>query len=123
MARLVALVALLVSTLAASAAASPLNFPRRLVFVGNPDTPRTKSFVELLGKHFAEVRVADRQGFDPSSAEDADVVLLDWSQREAKFPNDPSPLGDRKLWKKPTVFLGSAGLLVAVQWQIIGGAG
>lgn len=123
MARLVALVAIVVGTLAGPVSASPPNFPRRLLFVGNPNTPRTKSFVDLLKKHFVEVRVAKREGFDPSLANDADVVLLDWSQGEAKFPNDPSPFGDRKSWKKPTVFLGSAGLLVAVQWQIIGGSG
>lgn len=50
MARLIALVTLVVSMLARPVDASPLSFPRRLVFVGNPGTPRTKSFVELLGR-------------------------------------------------------------------------
>jgi hypothetical protein len=123
MARLFSFAVITLATLASSVAAAPLDFPRRVLFIGNEDTPRTKAFVELLEKHFAEVRVAGRKDFDPASAADVDVVLLDWSQREAKFPNDPSPLGERSLWKKPTVFLGSAGLLVAVQWQIVGGSG
>lgn len=123
MSRLLALAALAVAFVARSAAASPLDFPRRILFVGNEDTPRTKAFAELLEKHFAEVRVANRKDFDPASVAGVDVVLLDWSQQEAKFPKDPSPLGARASWKTPTVFLGSAGLLVAVQWQIIGGAG
>ena len=105
------------------AAASPLSFPRRVLFVGNEDTPRTRAFVELLEKHFASVRVAARKGFDPASVKDADVVLLDWSQRDANFSNDASPLGKRSEWNKPTVFLGSAGLLVAMRWQMIGGSG
>ena len=118
-----ALAAFALAMLPASAAASPLDFPRRVLFVGNENTPRTKAFVELLENHFAEVLTADRKSFDSDSAEGVDVVLLDWSQQDAKFPDDPSPLGERASWQTPTVFLGSAGLLVAVQWQIIGGSG
>jgi hypothetical protein len=124
MLRVVGAVVVILATLVPSqAVASGSDSPRRVLFVGTPDSPRTTSFVELLEKHFARVRVADRKTFDPSSADDADVVLLDWSQGEANFPNDPSPFGDRKAWRKPTVFLGSAGLLVAMQWRIIGGSG
>lgn len=117
------LTAFALAALSAPVVAAPLDFPRRVLFVGNENTPRTKAFVELLDNHFAEVLTADRKSFDPATADGVDVVLLDWSQRDAKFPDDPSPLGDRASWKTPTVFLGSAGLLVAVQWQIIGGAG
>ncbi len=124
MLRVVSAVAVALTTFVSSqAVASGVSFPRRVLFVGAPDSPRTTSFVELLKKYFTEVRVADRKTFDPSSADDADVVLLDWSQSEANFPNDPSPFGDRKAWKRPTVFLGSAGLLVAKQWRVIGGSG
>ncbi|HWB13144.1 MAG TPA: hypothetical protein VG826_28220 [Pirellulales bacterium] len=109
--------------LALPVAASEPALPQRVLFVGNKDTARTRAFVQLLEKHFASVHVAARQGFDPASAGDADVVLLDWSQSDANFPNDPSPLGERSVWNKPTVFLGSAGLLVAVRWQTVGGSG
>jgi len=123
MARFLGLAAISFAVLAGPTAAAPLDAPKRVLFVGNEETPRTRAFVELLKKHFARVEVADRKTFEPSAAADSDVVLLDWSQRDAKFPHDPSPLGKREAWKKPTVFLGSAGLLVAVQWQIIGGSG
>lgn len=123
MPRLLAWAALALAMLIEPVTASPLDFPQCVLFVGSEGTARTKAFVELLERHFAEVRVADRKNFHPASAEGVDVVLLDWSQRDAKFPKDPSPLGERASWKTPTVFLGSAGLLVAVQWQIIGGSG
>jgi hypothetical protein len=34
-----------------------------------------------------------------------------------------SPLGKLEGWSRPTVLLGSAGLFMAGQWQLIGGAG
>jgi hypothetical protein len=50
-----------------------------------------------------------------------DVVLLDWSQ--ATSSTYISPLGDLESWDKPMVLLGSAGLMLAGPWSIIGGAG
>jgi hypothetical protein len=123
MARILGLATISFAVLVGPTSAAPLDAPRRILFVGNEGTPRTRAFVELLKQHFVQVEVADRKTFEPAAANAADVVLLDWSQQDAKFPHDPSPLGMRESWKKPTVFLGSAGLLVAVQWQIIGGSG
>ncbi|MFO0842112.1 MAG: hypothetical protein U0797_06885 [Gemmataceae bacterium] len=77
----------------------------------------------FLKKHFAKVAVAPRKGFDPAAARDADVVLLDWSQSEGSVDKATSPLGKLEGWTKPTVLLGSAGLFMAGQWQLIGGAG
>jgi hypothetical protein len=123
MARLLSVAAILLATLAGSVEASQLSFPRRVLFVGNQDTRRTAAFVELLEKHFAEVRVADRKSFKPAAAADVDVVLLDWSQQDTAPARDVSPLGDREEWSKPTVLLGSAGHLLAGPWQVIGGSG
>jgi len=50
-------------------------------------------------------------------------VLLDWSQSDSQLAKTPSPLGKIEEWSTPTVLLNSAGLLMAGQWQIIGGAG
>jgi hypothetical protein len=69
------------------------------------------------------VTLADRERFDPAKAKDADVVLLDWSQHDTDVRKAKSPFGKLEDWQKPTVLLGSAGLLLAGQWQIIGGAG
>ena len=103
-----------------AAAAEPL--PLKVLYVGN-DRERGADHESLLKQHFAKVTVARREGFDPATARDADVVLLDWSQSEDKVDKATSPFGKLEDWSKPTVLLGSAGLFMAGQWQIIGGAG
>src|SRR5829696_7441983 len=101
-------------------AADPL--PLRVLYVGN-DRDRAADYEAFLKQHFAKVTVARRDGFDPVTARDADVVLLDWSQSEGPVDKAVSPFGKLEDWSKPTVLLGSAGLFMAGQWQLIGGAG
>jgi hypothetical protein len=96
---------------------------KRVVYVGNAGTPRARAFEQFLRERFADVRVADREKFEPPSADDADVVLLDWSQRDNNSTNARSPFGPRESWSRPTVLLGSAGHLLAAPWRIIGGSG
>jgi hypothetical protein len=103
-----------------AAAAAPL--PLRVLYVGN-DRDRAADYESFLKPHFARVTVARRDGFDPATARDADVVLLDWSQSEGPVDKASSPFGQLEGWPKPTVLLGSAGLFMAGQWQLIGGAG
>src|SRR5262245_8371786 len=103
-----------------AAAAEPL--PLKVLYVGN-DRDRAADYEAFLKQHFAKVTTARREGFDPATARDADVVLLDWSQSESQLKETPSPFGKLEDWPKPTVLLGSAGLLMAGQWHIIGGAG
>jgi hypothetical protein len=102
------------------AAAEPL--PLRVLYVGN-NRERAADYESLLKQHFAKVTVASRDGFDPASARDVDAVLLDWSQSEGQVDKAKSPFGKLEDWSKPTVLLGSAGLFMAGQWQLIGGAG
>jgi hypothetical protein len=97
--------------------------PQSVIYIGNAGSERAAEYAEFLQRHFDQVTVADRKTFDPASAKDAGVVLLDWSQADARFPNDPSPLGSRDEWSRPTVLLGSAGLLLAMPWDLIGGSG
>jgi hypothetical protein len=93
-----------------------------VLYLGNPDTPRGRAYADFLGKHFRKVEIAERKGFDPKRAEPFDVVVLDWSQNER--PEKPmSPLGPKNTWGKPTVLLGSAGLLLAEAWEIVGTIG
>src|SRR5262245_2427240 len=105
---------------AAGQAAEPL--PLRVLYVGN-NRERADDYAAVLQEHFAEVTTARRDGFDPAAAREADVVLLDWSQSEGQVDKARSPFGKLEDWSKPTVFLGSAGLFMAGQWQLIGGAG
>lgn len=70
------------------------------------------------------VRAADNCGVDSHTlAQAVDVVLLDWSQSDGKLAATPLVLGPLAEWSKPTVLFSSAGLLIAGQWQVIGGAG
>jgi hypothetical protein len=97
--------------------------PLHVVYVGNSKSPRAADYEAFLKKHFKRVSVADRERFDPATAKAADVVLLDWSQSETDVRKAKSPFGNLEDWHRPTVLLGSAGLLLAGQWQLIGGAG
>jgi hypothetical protein len=84
---------------------------------------RPGQFAAHLKKYFAQVTVADRDGFDVAAAKTADVVLFDWGQGDSKMLDTLVPFGRLENWSKPTVLLNSAGLFVAGQWQLIGGAG
>jgi hypothetical protein len=106
-----------------NAPAGQPRLPLHVLYVGKADSARATDFAGLLKDHFARVTVADRVGFDPTKAAGADVVLLDWSQTETRSQEAESPFGKIEEWRKPTVLLGSAGLLLAGPWQIIGGAG
>jgi hypothetical protein len=106
----------------AALAAEP-KLPLHVFYVGSGPKPRVDAFAEFLKSHFTRVSMACREEFKPAQAEDADVVLLDWSQSEDDSRKATSPLGKVEEWSKPTVFLDSAGLIMAGQWQILGGAG
>jgi hypothetical protein len=107
--------------------------PLRVLYVGNKETDRARSYASFLGEKFTLLGVADRRTFDPTSVRDTDVVVLDWSQRDvernpavdiAHSERDlKSPLGERRAWVKPTVLLGSAGHLIAAPWKVFGGSG
>jgi hypothetical protein len=121
----VAIPSLLVGALAAvpSAAGEDHALPLRVLYLGNTKSARAQEFAKFLKGHFAEASVADRVDFDPSKAAAIDVVILDWSQSETDVRKAKAPFGELKEWSKPTVLLGSAGLLLAGSWQLIGGAG
>ncbi len=104
----------------------------RVLYVGNANSERGRSYSRFLGERFTGVGAAERESFDPSSAADADVVVLDWSQSDVRFERGAgslpeshlkSPLGERRRWDRPTVLLGSAGHLLAAPWKVFGGSG
>lgn len=99
----------------------------KVLYVGEPSTSsRARQYVAFLEKNFQRTESATRRGFDPKAANDFDVVLLDWPQSGTSTEQEwkqPSPLGAREVWRKPTVLLGSAGLNLAVVWKVRGGSG
>lgn len=107
----------------AHARAGSDRLPLRALYVGKAKSARADDYAAFLRRHCAHADVADRDGFEPVAAKDADVVLLDWSQPDGDLRTAACPLGKFEAWAKPTVLLGSAGLLVAAKWSLIGGAG
>ena len=98
----------------------------KVLYVGEPaNSARAKQVTGFLEKHVERVEAVNRRGFQPKQASEFDVVLLDWPQTGSteQERRQPSPLGDRTTWNKPTVLLGSAGLNLAVVWKVRGGAG
>src|SRR5262249_51368998 len=92
----------------------------RVLYVGAPSSPRGQAYAKFLSAHFRHAEATKRDGFDPAQAKAFDVVLLDWSQEER---NAKAPLGPKDAWAKPTVLLGSAGLLLAQAWEVHGAIG
>jgi hypothetical protein len=121
----VAIQSLLVAAFVAgpSAAGEAQVLPLRVLYVGNTKSERAQEFAKFLKGHFVQASIADRVDFAPEKAATIDVVILDWPQSETDIRKAKSPFGELKEWSKPTVLLGSAGLLLAGSWQLIGGAG
>jgi hypothetical protein len=107
----------------AMATAAEPRFPLHVAYLGNAGKPRATEFVDFLRTRFEQVTEKNRDDVDLESLRACDVVLLDWSQQDAEVEKAVSPLGPRAQWSKPTVLLGSAGLLLATPWSTIGGAG
>jgi len=125
---------LLLATVATAQAPAPAaaRQPLRVLFLGQPDTPRGKDFAAFLGEHFAAVQLADRWQWEQSLLQEADVVVLDWPQDDGisawmrkgdKTVVPKSLLGARADWTKPTVLVGSAGLNTAWAWDTKGAFG
>jgi hypothetical protein len=97
----------------------------KVLYIGEPGTARAQHFTGFVGKNVGQIEMASRKDFKPADAEGFDVVLLDWPQSNSarEERNGRSPLGERAEWSKPTVLLGSAGLNLAVAWNVRGGSG
>jgi hypothetical protein len=98
----------------------------KVLYVGEPtNSTRARQVTAFLEKKVGRVEAVNRHGFQPRQTGEFDVVLLDWPQTGAteQERRQPSPLGDRSGWNKPTVLLGSAGLNLAIVWKVRGGSG
>lgn len=105
-------------------AAEPQKIPLSVLYLGRQqDDKRTDAFIEFLTAKFVRCVAAKREEFNARMLSGVDVVLLDWSQQERAASNYPSPIGPLENWTTPTVLLGSAGLIIAGPWSVIGGAG
>jgi hypothetical protein len=94
----------------------------RVLYVGATVSP---SDLEVLGELVQQVQGVALDRFTPQFLDQVDLVVVDWPQAggTASMRNLQSPLGCRESWHHPTLLLGSAGLHVAVTWEVLGGAG
>jgi hypothetical protein len=113
-------------------AAAPTKQPLRILFLGDPASPRTTDFAAFLGERFTSVRTGDRWSWDRALLAEVDLVVLDWPQQDGiskwmlgkdRTVPPKSPLGARAEWTRPTVLVGSAGLNTAWAWNVKGGWG
>ena len=104
--------------------AGDARLPLRVLYLGRDnDDQRTTSFNDFLSDRFEGCVTAKRGDFESRLLDGVDVVIVDWSQQERESGKYKSPIGPLEEWRTPTVFLGSAGLLMAGPWSVIGGAG
>ena len=117
----IAIAALIAPSVAQDAAKK---FDLSLLYVGKPGEARAKAFEGFFKKHVRKVTVAPLDGSAVGLASDADVVVLDWPQGGPDvFDEKKKPLGERADWNKPTVLLGSSGLMLSSGWRLRGGFG
>lgn len=105
-------------------AAESAKIPLNVLYLGRQkEEQRSDAFVTFLSSKFQKCTAAKRNDFQESMLAGIDVVVIDWSQQERLSKDYESPVGKLENWKTPTILLGSAGLLIAGPWSVIGGAG
>lgn len=97
--------------------------PLRVLYLARSDQERARAFLSLFEEHFQAAASVRREELVPEQADKFDVVVLDWSQDERSGKGYASPLGKLEDWDTPTVLLGSAGMINAGPWNVVGGAG
>jgi hypothetical protein len=90
----------------ASGAEKPAKIDLKILYAGNPASPRTDDFVKFLQTHFAVVEVGDLAGLKEEQARRFDVVVLDYDTQEPPRPKFTDG------YSVPTVTVGAAGALI-----------
>jgi len=82
----------------------------RLLYVGQPGTPRAEAFTRFLGERFDEVRAIALTDLDPAAFTDVDVAIVDGEHGQE--PQPPHTLFTDQ-FPVPTVLVGAYGGKVA----------
>jgi hypothetical protein len=95
----------------------------KVLYAGNPGSPRAKDFVSFLGRHFARVAETNYEKFKPQAARGFDVVIFDWTSIGARDKDGislPSPMSPKlsRDFDRPAVLIGAAGGSVAEQLRL-----
>ncbi len=75
----------------------------KILYAGNPSSPRTADFAEFLNRHFASVQTVDLARLTEEQAGRFDVLVLD---HDAERPPRPKFSDD---YAVPTLTIGAAG--------------
>ncbi len=81
----------------------------RILYVGNPESERTKDYVSFLGEHFAQVKTGDLASFKPEQTTGSDVVILDYDGRGFGEPRVEIPTD----YSRATVTVGVRGGMIS----------
>jgi hypothetical protein len=92
----------------------------KVLYAGNPDSPRTKDFVTYLSKHFTKVGETNYEKFKEEEAKAYDVIIFDWSSiyprdKDGKLAkkftglNSPKAPTLSSTFDRPAVLIGAAG--------------
>jgi len=112
--------ALAALTVSGQPAAAAEKVHLKVLYAGNPGSPRAKDFVAFLGQHFARVGATDYEKFKAEEAKGFDVVVFDWTsiyprgeggKIDSKVTSLRSPKAPRLPadFDRPAVLIGAAG--------------
>lgn len=123
---------LMTSSLAANDGVERIDL--KVLYAGNPDSERTKDFVEFLKEHFVQVGTTDYSAFRENEAVGYDVAIFDWTSiypRDADGKIDygggsissPTPPQLTREFSRPAILIGAGGgalcnrLNIAINWK------
>ena len=91
-----------------------------VLYAGDPQSDRSKHFVEFLTPWFKKVGNISLSDLSQSAAKDYDVVVADWKRRyvDGSYKRDPHGLKLPETFSKPVIMLGAVGGEIARQTKI-----
>jgi len=93
-----------------AAVAAPAKVTLRVLYAGDPKSPRQDDFVNFLKEHFTTAEGADIATFKEKDAAKYDAVILDYGplKRENQVVTMPK-FSFSKNYSRPTITLGQSG--------------
>ncbi len=107
-----------INRIAMAAEGAPQPIKLSVLYVGEPQTPRTKDFVAFLEKHFTKVAFSDLTRFQEKDIEGFDAVIMDLGPVVVKdnriaMPTMQSMPPFSKTYSRPTIMVGATAGLVS----------
>ncbi len=84
----------------------------KVLFAGDPETTRTKDFVDFLGQHFSQVSFCEVSKYNEDDSTGHDVILLDSESFRTRIS------GLTKDGGRPTMLIGAFGGMTGSRLQV-----